>query len=176
MRWSRFNHFDPISLTAPPREKTYLPREAASFSSPLRKMTRRSSSVSRGDAGLKRNTGHMTLPPFRATQRLKTGKVWQEQGRMTNFRRSTLRCCFGEKSGLPFYHRKLAGKNIPDVKIMRQLILSWTSLDTEKSSSAWTRGFYSADNINGLYKEHYKVYCRCQHPIELRKAVHKGSW
>ncbi len=28
---------------------------------------------------------------------------------------------FGEKSGLPFYYRKLAG-NIPDVKTMRQLI------------------------------------------------------
>ena len=39
---------------------------------------------------------------------------------------------FGEKSGLPFYYRKLAG-NIPDVKTMRQLI---KDLDVLESFSA----------------------------------------
>jgi len=62
---------------------------------------------------------------------------------------------FGEKSGLPFYYRKLAG-NIPDVKTMRQLIKDLDVLGYGKIKLCLDRGFYSADNINGMYKEHYK--------------------
>ncbi len=62
---------------------------------------------------------------------------------------------FGEKSGLPFYYRKLAG-NIPDVKTMKQLIKDLDVLGYGKIKLCLDRGFYSADNINGMYKEHYK--------------------
>ena len=62
---------------------------------------------------------------------------------------------FGEKSGLPFYYRKLSG-NIPDVKTMRQLIKDLDVLGYGKIKLCLDRGFYSADNINGMYKEHYK--------------------
>ena len=62
---------------------------------------------------------------------------------------------FGEKSGLPFYYRKLAG-NIPDVKTMRQLIKDLDVLGYGKIKLCLDRGFYSADNINGMYKDHYK--------------------
>lgn len=62
---------------------------------------------------------------------------------------------FGEKSGLPFYYRKLAG-NIPDVKTMRQLIKDLDVLGYGKIKLCLDRGFYSTDNINGMYREHYK--------------------
>jgi len=62
---------------------------------------------------------------------------------------------FGEKSGLPFYYRKLAG-NIPDVKTIRELIRELDILGYEKIKLVMDRGFYSAENINNLYKEHYK--------------------
>lgn len=62
---------------------------------------------------------------------------------------------FGEKSGLPFYYRKLAG-NIPDVKTMHQLIKELDVLGYGKIKLCLDRGFYSIDNINGMYKEHYK--------------------
>lgn len=62
---------------------------------------------------------------------------------------------FGEKSGLPFYYRKLAG-NIPDVKTVRELVRELDALGYEKAKLVMDRGFYSANNINELYKEHYK--------------------
>ena len=62
---------------------------------------------------------------------------------------------FGEKSGLPFYYRKLAG-NIPDVKTVRELLRELDALGYEKAKLVMDRGFYSVDNINAMYKEHYK--------------------
>lgn len=62
---------------------------------------------------------------------------------------------FGEDSGLPFYYRKLAG-NIPDVKTVHELVRELDALGYEKVKLVMDRGFYSANNINGLYKEHYK--------------------
>jgi len=65
---------------------------------------------------------------------------------------------FGEKSGLPFYYRKLAG-NIPDVKTIRELIRELDVLGYEKIKLVMDRGYYSADNINALYREHLKFLC-----------------
>ena len=65
---------------------------------------------------------------------------------------------FGEDSGLPFYYRKLAG-NIPDVKTIRELIRELDILGYEKIKLVMDRGYYSADNINALYKEHMKFLC-----------------
>lgn len=62
---------------------------------------------------------------------------------------------FGEKSGLPFYYRKLAG-NIPDSRTVKHLLEDLDILGFHKTKFVMDRGFYSEDNINGLYKEHIK--------------------
>lgn len=62
---------------------------------------------------------------------------------------------FGEESGLPFYYRKLAG-NIPDVKTVTSLLADLDVLGLKKVKLVMDRGFYSAENINGLLKEHLK--------------------
>lgn len=62
---------------------------------------------------------------------------------------------FGEKSGLPFYYRKLAG-NIPDVKTVKTLLEDLDIFGIGKAKFVMDRGFYSEDNINGLYREHVK--------------------
>ena len=62
---------------------------------------------------------------------------------------------FGEKSGLPFYYRKLAG-NIPDSKTVKHLLEDLDILGFGKTKFVVDRGFYSEANINGLYKDHVK--------------------
>jgi transposase len=62
---------------------------------------------------------------------------------------------FGEKSGLPFYYRKLAG-NIPDSKTVRHLLEDLDILGFSKTKFVMDRGFYSEQNINNLYQEHIK--------------------
>lgn len=62
---------------------------------------------------------------------------------------------FGEKSGLPFYYRKLAG-NIPDSKTVKHLLDELDILGFKKSKIVMDRGFYSEKNINALYQAHVK--------------------
>lgn len=62
---------------------------------------------------------------------------------------------FGENSGLPFYYRQLPG-NIPDSKTVKNLLEDLKFFDFKKIHTVMDRGFYSADNINGMYKEHIK--------------------
>lgn len=62
---------------------------------------------------------------------------------------------FGEESGLPFYYRKLAG-NIPDSKTVKHLLEDLDILGFGKTKFVMDRGFYSEDNINGLYRDHIK--------------------
>lgn len=62
---------------------------------------------------------------------------------------------FGQQSRLPFYYRKLAG-NIPDVKTLRKLLTDMSTLGYKKFKVVLDRGFYSAANINDLYKHHMK--------------------
>ena len=62
---------------------------------------------------------------------------------------------FGEKSGLPFYYRKLAG-NIPDSKTVKHLLEDLDILGFGKTKFVMDRGFYSEQNINELYREHIK--------------------
>lgn len=62
---------------------------------------------------------------------------------------------FGEQSRLPFYYRKLSG-NIPDVKTIQELIKELNILGYSKIKLVMDRGFYSAENINDLFKNHYK--------------------
>lgn len=62
---------------------------------------------------------------------------------------------FGEKSNLPFYYRQLAG-NIPDSKTVKHLLADLNVLGIAKVKLVMDRGFYSEDNINGLYRDHVK--------------------
>lgn len=62
---------------------------------------------------------------------------------------------FGETSNLPFYFRKLAG-NIPDTKTLQHLLADLGLLGFSKVKLVMDRGFYSQENVNGLYKEHLK--------------------
>ena len=62
---------------------------------------------------------------------------------------------FGQKSNLPFYYRKLAG-NIPDVKTLRVLMRDLNVLGYPKVKLVTDSGFYSMDNVNGLYQNHIK--------------------
>ncbi len=62
---------------------------------------------------------------------------------------------FGQQSRLPFYYRKLAG-NIPDVKTLTKLLADMNTLGYSKIKVVLDRGFYSAANINELYRQHLK--------------------
>ena len=62
---------------------------------------------------------------------------------------------FGQDSNLPFYYRKLAG-NIPDTKTVRCLLEELDILGYSKVKLVMDRGFYSKDNINGLFQDHVK--------------------
>ena len=75
---------------------------------------------------------------------------------------------FGEESGLPFYYRKMAG-NIPDVKTVQELIHELDLLDYEKVKLVMDRGFYSASNIQALYRNHLKFLCGASTALRFAK-------
>jgi len=76
---------------------------------------------------------------------------------------------FGQQSRLPFYYRKLAG-NIPDVKTLRKLLVDMNTLGYKKIKVVLDRGFYSAANINDLYKHHMKFLIATKLSLKLVKA------
>jgi len=73
---------------------------------------------------------------------------------------------FGEQSRLPFYYRKLPG-NIPDVKTLRKLLADMNVLGCEKVKVVLDRGFYSAANINDMYRYHMKFLIAARLPLKL---------
>ena len=79
---------------------------------------------------------------------------------------------FGEASGLPFYFRKIAG-NIPDVKTINELVRELDVLGYGNIKLVMDRGFYSAENINGLYKGHYKFIVGASTSLSYAKAYIK---
>ncbi|NDL68874.1 IS1634 family transposase [Anaerotalea alkaliphila] len=80
---------------------------------------------------------------------------------------------FGQKSGLPFYYRKLAG-NIPDVSTLKNLLADFEALGFEKVKLIMDRGFYSEANINGLFKERLKFIVAVQTGISfVRREIDK---
>ena len=80
---------------------------------------------------------------------------------------------FGEKSGLPFYYRKLAG-NIPDVSTVKNLLADFKVLGFDRVKLVMDRGFYSESNINGLLKEHLKFIVAVQTGLSfVRKEIDK---
>ena len=62
---------------------------------------------------------------------------------------------FGEESCMPVYYRILPG-NITDVMTIRKLIKDIDFLEIDKLKLVLDRGFYSANNVNALYKGHHK--------------------
>jgi transposase len=62
---------------------------------------------------------------------------------------------FGEESQLPFYYRKLPG-NITDVKTVKNLLADLDYFGYQKVHMVMDRGFYSEENVNGLYHAHIK--------------------
>lgn len=80
---------------------------------------------------------------------------WGKNKEIDKLPQINLLLVFGEKSGLPFYYRKLAG-NIPDAKTVKHLLEDLDILGFGKTKFVMDRGFYSEENINGLYKEHIK--------------------
>ncbi len=73
---------------------------------------------------------------------------------------------FGQQSRLPFYYRKLAG-NIPDVKTLRKLLADMNTLGYQKIKVVLDRGFFSAANINGLYRHHMKFLIAAKLSLKL---------
>ena len=61
----------------------------------------------------------------------------------------------GQNSGLPVYYRKLPG-NITDVMTITNLLAGVEYLDLKTTKIVMDRGFYSAKNVNALYKAHHK--------------------
>lgn len=62
---------------------------------------------------------------------------------------------FGERSGLPFYYRKLPG-NISDVKTIKNLLSDMDFFGYKKIKLVMDRGFYSEENINNMFHNHLK--------------------
>jgi transposase len=75
---------------------------------------------------------------------------------------------FGEKSRLPVYYRKLPG-NITDVKTIHNLLADIDFLNLKKVQLVMDRGFYSADNINALFRQHYKFLISTQTSLHFVK-------
>ena len=89
-----------------------------------------------------------------------------------NLPQINLALLFGEESGLPFYYRKLAG-NIPDVKTVTELIRELNVLGYKKAKLVMDRGYYSTENINGLYKQHNKFLIGANVTLSYIKAYIK---
>ena len=78
---------------------------------------------------------------------------------------------YGQDSNLPFYYRKLAG-NIPDVKTVKELVKELDALGYSHVKLVMDRGFCSAENINALYRNHYRFLIAVSTSLPLvRKAI-----
>ena len=74
---------------------------------------------------------------------------------------------FGEGSRLPVYYRKLPG-NITDVRTIRNLLADIDFLEPDNQVSlVMDRGFYSEENINALYRNHYKFLIAARTGLKL---------
>ena len=87
----------------------------------------------------------------------------KEDDRLPQF---NLALVFGQRSGLPFYYRKLAG-NIPDVKTVKTLLSDFEALGLRKVKLVMDKGFFSIDNINGLMKERLKFLISVKTSLSL---------
>ena len=76
---------------------------------------------------------------------------------------------FGEESNLPFYYRELAG-NIWDSKTVKNLLAELNVLGIPKVKLVMDRGFYSEENINGLFKDHIKFLIAARISLKFIKS------
>lgn len=81
---------------------------------------------------------------------------------------------FGEDSTLPVYYRVLPG-NISDVVIVKNLLKDVSFLEIDKLKLVMDRGFYSADNINSLFKGHYKFLISVKKNVKLVSGIVKKA-
>lgn len=77
---------------------------------------------------------------------------------------------FGEKSGMPVYYRVLPG-NISDVSTIRKLLKDVSYLEIKKLKLVLDRGFFSAKNINALYKGHYKFLISAKNDGKMARSA-----
>ena len=77
---------------------------------------------------------------------------------------------YGESSRLPVYYRKLAG-NISDVTTIKRLLRDLSFLEIEKVKLILDRGFYSEENVNALYANHYKFLMGVKKSLKLVQEV-----
>lgn len=76
----------------------------------------------------------------------------------------------GQHSRLPVTYRKLPG-NISDVKTIKRLIEDLLYLKIKKVKLVCDRGFYSRENINALYRYHYKFLIALKNGSKMVKGV-----
>jgi hypothetical protein len=77
---------------------------------------------------------------------------------------------FGETSALPVYYRMLPG-NISDMSTVRKLLKDVSFLEIKKLKLVLDRGFFSAKNINALYKGHYKFLISAKPSGRMARAA-----
>ena len=76
---------------------------------------------------------------------------------------------FGERSQLPFYYRKIAG-HIPDVKALKKLLKDLQFMKPGRVKLVMDKGFYSAENINGLYRNHLKFLVAAKTSLKIVRS------
>jgi len=74
---------------------------------------------------------------------------------LENLPQINLAIVFGEESKIPVYYRKLPG-NINDVLTVKKLLIDMDFIGIKKANFVLDRGFYSADNLNTLYRNRHK--------------------
>ncbi|MCL2691125.1 MAG: transposase, partial [Candidatus Bathyarchaeota archaeon] len=72
-----------------------------------------------------------------------------------NLAQINLALLLGQNSGLPVYYRKLPG-NITDVMTIQNLLAGIKYFDLKKLKLVLDRGFYSAFNVNALFRANYE--------------------
>lgn len=88
---------------------------------------------------------------------------------------------FGQQSGLPFYYKRLPG-NISDVKTIKNLLANINFLHFDKIKLLLDRGFYSEENINGMFQQHLKFLIGAKTSLKyVQSAIEKvrnsiGNW
>ena len=75
---------------------------------------------------------------------------------------------YSQKTMLPVCYRKLPG-NIPDVKTVCNLLKELDYLDIHKINLVMDRGFYSENNINEMFRQHYKFLIGARLSLKLVK-------
>jgi len=76
---------------------------------------------------------------------------------------------FADQSRQPICYRKLAG-NIPDVKTIQKLLRDLEVLHIPKVKLIMDRGFYSEENVNDLYRHHYKFLMATKISLKFVRA------